>query len=125
MIDCREVVGVPFKTHGRTLKGFDCLGLCLYLSKKVNNKTLPDVPYKDIEANEDAVFVSESKRLYGKEKLESPEEGCWIEFESNRGTHIGFYIGSGMFVHASSKHKKVVIDRISGWKNKIKGYYRV
>lgn len=125
MKDYREVVGVPFKKHGRDLSGFDCLGLCLYLSGKLDGKKLPDVPYADLKINEDKVFVCEAERLYGKQKLEKPEEGCWIEFEETRGTHIGYYIGQGMFIHASSKSNKVVIESLAKKKNKVKGFYRV
>lgn len=124
MIDCRSVVGKPFKIHGRDLNGFDCLGLCLYMSRQ-EGKELPDVPYKDINVNKDECFLDIARLNFGKEKLERPEESCWIEFSGLGRYHVGFYIGRGLFVHASFEKKKVVIESLAKWKNRIKGFYRV
>lgn len=124
MIDCREVIGVPFVAKGHSLEGFDCLGLCVYMLNKIGVKTpnFHDATWYDAY---DESFVDFVKNGLQAKKVEQIQEGCLIEFKCQGSCHVGFCIDDSRFVHASTSQKQVVIENINRWKSKIQGVYCV
>ena len=50
MIDVSDLVGVPFKVHGRSKEeGFDCYGLAMGVERRAG-KNLPDAFYSEVKA---------------------------------------------------------------------------
>lgn len=124
MIDCRELVGIPYKERGRGIDGVDCLGLNLMVSRMLGFD-VPDWIYRGEEENRDKEAVRLRKEGMGAESLNFPVEGCYIEFSCIDRLHTGVYIGDGKFIHASKSAGMVVIEDLSRWRRRIRGFYNV
>ena len=124
MIDCREIVGIPYKEKGRGVDGVDCLGLNLMVSR-ILGFDVPDWIYKGEEDNRNSETVRLGKEGLGAERLDFPVEGCYIEFSCIDRFHTGVYIGDGKFIHASKSAGMVAIEDLSRWRKRIKGFYNV
>lgn len=124
MIDCRELVGIPYKEKGRGVDGVDCLGLNLMVSR-ILGFDVPDWIYKGEEDNRNRETVRLGKEGLRAERLNFPVEGCYIEFSCIDRFHTGVYIGDGKFIHASKSAGMVVIEDLSRWRKRIKGFYNV
>lgn len=124
MIDCRELVGIPYKEKGRGIDGVDCLGLNLMVSR-ILGFDVPDWLYKGEDDNRNRETVRLGKEGLRAERLNFPVEGCYIEFSCIDRFHTGVYIGDGKFIHASKSAGMVVIEDLSRWRKRIKGFYNV
>ena len=106
-----DLIGVPFRTHGRDTDGFDCYGLAIEVSRRYGNE-LPDFQYK--HSNTDTVcknYTSVIKELGEKiSKAETPEESDLILFydEKNRATHIGVALDKYRFIHCDNAGVRVL-----------------
>ncbi|WP_432661975.1 SH3 domain-containing protein [Wukongibacter baidiensis] len=104
--EAKKVLGVPYKYGSNGPKSFDCSGFTTYVFKKCGIE-LPR--------------TSRAQAKVGKKVSKSDlQVGDLVFFDtsgSNNGAinHVGIYIGSGSFIHASSgkKAKKVVISDIT------------
>ena len=120
LVNIRDLIGAPFRIHGRSKKeGFDCYGLLIEVMKR-NGITLPDLFYEDICAVSDKNF----KHIFSFEKIEKPELLCIILFKLSKGTHVGLYIDDGEFIHATEDYG-VVLDKLYRWGKLVTGYYKV
>jgi cell wall-associated NlpC family hydrolase len=120
-----KYVGIPYKTHGRTIKeGLDCYGLVLLIYNE-HGIMLPDIYYSDTNITTNKRIMEGLESTIPNKKIDEPEPLCIIEFiVLGEPSHIGVYIGSNEFIHASRK-TGVVIDKLWRWGKRVKGYYRV
>jgi len=124
MIIVKDLVGIPYKAHGRDPAGMDCYGIAIEVLHRIG-KNLPDVfyPDTDIESNENILKIL--KEAIPSALIEKPEEGAIVEIlVMGQPSHIGVCLGDGTFIHALKKIG-VVIEPLSRYKHRIKGYYRV
>ena len=125
MKDISSYVGTPYKPHGRTKEeGLDCYGLaiCIYRDTGIE---LPDPVYADTERETNKRVMESLESAIPNIRLEKPEPGCVIEFAVlGEPSHVGIYIDRGDFIHAS-RATGVVVDKLSRWRNRVKGFYRV
>lgn len=99
----RKFLGTKYKWGGSTPNGFDCSGYVKYVFNKFG------------------ISLSRNSRSQAKNgtyvKKANLKPGDLVFFDTNGGknriNHVGIYIGSGKFIHASSSHKKVVISTLS------------
>lgn len=125
MIDCKDLVGIPFKEKGRDKTGLDCYGLVLMLLKK-HGIDLPDFVYTKVDYISNNQVMQTAEKTIPNMKLDSPQELCIIEFSVyGLPSHVGVYIGEGFFIHASRSSGMVCIEKLSKWKKKVVGYYDV
>jgi cell wall-associated NlpC family hydrolase len=124
MITVKDLVGIPYKPHGRDKTGMDCYGIVIEVLRK-KGITIPDVFYQDthIDTNKSVLQILEN--AIPNVKLTMPEEGAVVEiFVMGQPSHVGVCLGDGTFIHALKKIG-VVIEPLSRYRHKIKGYYRV
>lgn len=103
MISIIDLVGCPFKDHGRNRnEGFDCYGLAIEVSKRFGHK-LPDLKYRKADNDtfarnaEDVISALANDII----QTESQEEGNLIVFfEGERMVHIGVILKEDTFIHA-------------------------
>lgn len=105
----RLQLGAPYRYGGASPKGFDCSGLVYYTHGKLGINT---------------PRTSHAQFNYARPiKLSQLESGDVVFF--NIGTknisHVGIYVGNGMFVHAPKSGKKVSSNYLNDhyWKTRI------
>ncbi|MDR1036635.1 MAG: C40 family peptidase [Deltaproteobacteria bacterium] len=89
-----KYVGAPYRSGGRSPKGFDCSGLAWFVFRQ-HGIELPDSSLKQ----------SRSGKKIDRDEL---VPGDLVFFRSGRTVdHVGVYVGDGYMVHAPGKGKKV------------------
>lgn len=124
MPNIRELIGAPYKIHGRSREeGFDCYGILKECIRQDYNIELPDCVYKTLEEQEKISDCIHSFDVF--EKIDNLQKKCIIEL-SVKGLpmHCGYYLGDGLFIH-SVQRLGVIVEPVRRWKNKILGVYKV
>ena len=103
MVDVSDLIGIPYKEHGRDKTGLDCYGLAIEVSKRFGND-LTDFDYK---RHTDDFFNSTANnciKTHAPKKIQHFIEGALVLFCNTRGekNHIGVYIGDGYIIHCNS-----------------------
>ena len=117
MINIDDLLGVPYKNHGRNKDGYDCYGLVLEVEKRFGH-ILPDIDdMKCSEAlrNFDKLHSETIKLLNVCEITEPLQESDVILFKgtSNTLNHIGVYLGDNNFIHCNKYG--VHIEKLDKW----------
>ena len=99
-----KYIGIPFKSHGRSTDGFDCIGLVLAVLKEFGQE-VPDVWKYDTPESQEVVsnFLIELAAAHsGSSKWyqTSPQAGAVVLFKiAGRVRHIGVLIDENRFLH--------------------------
>lgn len=123
MIEVRDLIGIPYKVHGRNADGIDCYGLAIEVLRRYGI-TLPDVFYDDTDK-----CTCEKLRILGEGlpliEVQKPTEKCII-LMSLKGyeSHIAVYLGEGMIIHAT-KQAGVICEDYTKYQKRITGYYKI
>jgi len=117
-----DLLGVPFKVHGRGKDGLDCWGLAMEVFGRYGVK-LPDCWYDCLnDRTEIRERLSETVRY---ERIAAEKEPCLllIKVDGNP-CHVAVYIGEGYMIHATRRYG-VAIEPIGRYRARIEGYYDV
>jgi len=91
MIDVIEkakaLVGTPYVYGGSTTAGFDCSGFTQYVYRKAG-MSIPRVSYEQAKAGKSVPYS----------KMRPGDLVCF----NSPVSHVGIYLGNGMFIHAST-----------------------
>lgn len=113
----KKFVGVRYVYGGKSPNGFDCSGFVGYVFKKFGIKLNSSAA----GMYSDGVKVSKSALKAG--------DLLFFDASSRKASgaidHVGIYIGGGMFIHASTSNKQVVIQKLSTYYGKYIGAKRV
>jgi len=115
MIDISDLVGLPYKPHGRDENGIDCFGL-IWLIALRSGRPIPDVPYKGFDPS--LINLSEQMKV---KKIDNCETGCVIEMLKDGRLHLGFAIDNLRMIH-STTNEGVIIENIGRYP--VKGYWK-
>ena len=96
----QKYMGVPYVWGGETPDGFDCSGFTQYVMKQ-NGITIPRTA-----ADQFAAGTPVDKA--------NLQVGDLIFFTTYKpgASHVGFYMGNGKFIHASSAAKAVTVSNL-------------
>lgn len=96
----QKYMGVPYVWGGETTQGFDCSGFTQYVMKE-NGITLPRT-------------AAEQYATGAPVEKSALREGDLVFFTTYKpgASHVGFYMGNGKFIHASSSAAKVTISEL-------------
>jgi murein DD-endopeptidase len=94
------MVGKPYRYGGSTPKGFDCSGLVNYSFAQVGVRVSRDTR----ALREQGVLVRVSTLRRG--------DLVFFDQEGKKYSHVGIYLGEGVFVHAPSSGGKVRTDSL-------------
>ena len=121
--EIRKLIGCKYKVHGRSIEeGFDCYGVGIEVYK-IHDLFLPDVDYEKPEQYEEVFLEQMGKVRYS--KVDRPVELTIIVFKvRGEPTHIGIYLGDGLFIH-STKNKGVIVEPLNKKEKRVEGYYNV
>ena len=110
-----DLVGVPYKIHGREETGLDCFGL-IYLIAQRKGTPIVDPVYKGF----DPALATLAENI-GLVKVDSLTEGCVLEIEKDKRLHLGFSLDQEQMIHCTHD-KGVIIENIVNYN--VKGYYK-
>ncbi|CAM3278507.1 MULTISPECIES: C40 family peptidase [Brevibacillus] len=85
-----ELYGVPYKTSGKTKKGFDCSGFTGYVFKELG-----------VELPASSAAQYKVGTAVDKKDLQ-PGDLVFFNTNGRSISHVGIYIGDGKFVHSES-----------------------
>ena len=114
LVDVSDLVGLPYKVHGRDETGIDCFGL-IWLIALRNGTPIKDVYYKGFSP--ELMCFAEQMNV---EKC-ALQPGCVVEIEKGGRLHLGYALDNKMMVHAT-RSDGVVVENID--KYNVKGYYK-
>lgn len=122
-----KYIGIPYISKGRDAEGLDCWGLVRLVYKEQYNIDLPSL--SEEYAADDSERHQELISLYkeGWDKQEAPTEGDVVVFRVlGSESHVGIYIGNGLFMHAREGVNTVVAEAITSitWAKRIRGYFK-
>ena len=103
MIDLSDLIGTPYKEHGRNKDGVDCYGLAIAALERYGYR-LDDVVYD----NHDVSLADKYKPTLNVEPLTEPQEGAIIEMTAENGNlHIGVCVNKKEFIHATKNGVRI------------------
>ena len=98
LLNINDLLGKPYKTHGRGPDGYDCYGLVIEVERRLG-RNLPDL-YKIFEKKSDVRNVTLSTEATGLTKTDTPSFGDIIVFrKKGRADHVAVYLKNGDFIH--------------------------
>lgn len=120
-----ELIGVPYKFHGRDHQGADCLGIVMLWYKKFLGVTIPEYFYTHTHENEPCTDTIEAGQVDGNwQKVSEMQYGDVLVFRiKGKATHIGVYIGNNDFLHCIAG-KNSCIEHVDHWKHRIVSVFR-
>lgn len=101
MQTAKSLQGVPYVWGGSAPSGFDCSGFTQYVMAR-NRVTIPRTAALQYQQG---IWVEKS-RLW-------PGDFIFFSTYAPGASHVGIYLGSGQFIHASSGAGKIVISQLS------------
>jgi len=109
-----DLIGLPYKVHGRGESGLDCFGLIRLIAFR-NGTPIKDPAYKGF----DPQLVKLAEEI-GLKKIENFKTGCVLEIEKDGRLHLGYSIDNERMIH-STHNEGVIVENIINYK--VKGYY--
>lgn len=116
MIQIDDLLGVPYKDHGRDKSGYDCYGLAIEVARRFGYK-LDDVYYENHNLELSAEYIPTLNTT----PRDTPDEGVLIEMQYKNEIHIGVCLNGYDFIHAT--RNGVRVNKIGTFK--IRGYYGI
>ena len=113
-IQINDLIGVPYRDHGRSLDGMDCYGLAIEVLRRYGYE-LRDVLYN----THDLELSAENIPTLNVTPLNKAREGAILEMEFNNEIHVGVCINDREFIHMTRTGCR--INRIGSIK--IRGIY--
>jgi len=96
----KKLLNIPYKFGGNTILGIDCSAYV----KKVYGLMGVNLPRTAREQFNEGEQIEKEKLLVG--------DLVFFRTYASFPSHVGIYMGNNLFIHASSKGKKVTIDNI-------------
>lgn len=103
LIDFNDILGKPYKAHGRGPESFDCYGLVIEVAKRLGH-TMPDLYTRLADSWEtDPHNINFSAEKEGLVKVDDCQFGDVIIFFDEKGRifHTGIYLKNDDFIHCN------------------------
>jgi cell wall-associated NlpC family hydrolase len=111
-VNLSDLVGIPYRDHGRDESGLDCFGL-IWLIARRNGTPIPDPWYEN--SNPSQIKLADQMNV---EKCEF-HPGCIIEMVRGGRLHLGYALDTEKMIHCT-RDEGVVVENI----DQAKGYWR-
>ena len=99
--EAREALGTPYRWAKQSEKATDCAGLVRRVAKTAGI---------DLPRTSRAQYAT-GRSISAKDL--KPGDLVFFKNTYRRGiSHVGIYVGDGQFVHAASRRRRVVVDRL-------------
>lgn len=104
MIFIDDLLGIPYKLHGRDARGYDCYGLVIEVLKRFGFE-LDDLDSYTKETLSKC-FKNETNKIILKNNLkrvsEPKESDIVLFFDRGIGSHVGVCLGKNKFIHCDA-----------------------
>lgn len=125
LIELEDLLGCPFKVHGRDKKGFDCYGLVIAVEKKLGRNLIDltnpytQEDYMDYMENTSSQIIKQNE-LVETEQLQLGDIILFFD-ETGKSTHVGVFLKNQDFIHCDKYG--VRISQLDNYFRKVwKGY---
>ena len=109
-----DLVGTPYKVHGRDESGLDCFGLIWLIAMRLG-RPIRDPVYKGFNCS--LIRLAEYVGL----KQCDFEIGCVLEIEKDERLHLGYAIDDTRMIHCAL-NEGVIIEDIDNYT--VNGYWK-
>ena len=109
-----DLIGLPYKIHGRDESGLDCFGL-IYLIAERNGTPIVDIPYKGFDP-----ALAKLATVVGLKRVKELTRGCVLEIEKDGRLHLGYSLDKETMIHCTH-NEGVIVEPIKDYL--VKGYY--
>lgn len=107
LLDINDLLGKPYKAHGRGPNDYDCYGLVIEVEKRLGRE-LPDL-YKIFDKKSEVKNLTLSTEAVGLKKTETPMFGDIVVFKkNNRADHVAVYLKNGDFIHCNGNGVEIL-----------------
>jgi len=113
-MELSDLVGIPFKPHGRDENGIDCFGLIRLIAFR-RGTPIKDVWYEGFDP--ELVKLADQMEV---KKIPELRRDCIIEMEKDGRLHLGYAIDDDSMIHATV-NEGVIVEKIGRYP--VKGYY--
>lgn len=111
MNDIDDLLGIPFKLHGRDISGYDCYGLVIEVERRLGHKMVDLYTIYESGNNEKALDENVRNIIYGCKlvKATEPKFGDILFFYDSkyRICHIGVLLEKDDFIHCDADGVKI------------------
>ena len=91
-----DLIGIPYREHGRDKDGYDCYGLCIEVARRMGY-ALNDAAY-----DTHALALADTHRAtLNVHPIPDIVEGALLEIDAGGELHIGIAINSRQMIHAT------------------------
>lgn len=94
MIEINDLLGTPYRDHGRDKSGYDCYGLAIEVERRMGYK-LDDVVYE----NHDLTLSDEYAPTLNVYPIDKARTGALIEMQFGNELHVGVCLNAHEFIH--------------------------
>ena len=125
VVPYHDLLGVPWKDHGRDKAGLDCYGLLMVLFAR-KDIILPEFDYpEDAEISFVHMLISGKKSLVDEILKPEPWDIVSISIVLPYESHLGAVVSDYDFVHIR-RDTRVTVSRLDSplWRARIRGFYR-
>ena len=109
-----DLIGIPYKQHGRDESGLDCFGLIWLIAFRLG-WPIPDVHNKSFDPS--LMKLADQMAVH---KIEALEPGCVIEMVKDNRLHLGYAIDRERMIHATT-NEGVIVETVGQYP--ITGYW--
>ncbi len=96
-----DLIGAPYKAHGRGNGGYDCYGLVIECCRR-NGKTLKD-PFQNLERLESGAELPYMDAVNVRE-VAKPHAGCIVECLTCNNLHTGYMVSDTLVLHTTKSN---------------------
>ena len=107
LLDINDLLGKPYKVHGRGPDSYDCYGLVIEVERRLG-RIIPDL-YQIFDKKSEVRNPDFSLKAVGLEKTDTPSFGDIIVFKKKgRVDHVAVYLKNNDFIHCDCNGVEVL-----------------
>ncbi len=119
-----KYLGTPYEYLGSTLKGLDCINLCVLVGKD-RGINIPNINHSNtnIHSYSGLFDVKDNINLWEKT---TAQKDVLVVFKINGiARHVGYMLDDDQFIHIM-QDSRVTVDRVSSfqWEKRVVGFYK-
>lgn len=105
MIKYDDLLGAPYKPHGRGDGGYDCYGLVMECCKRAGTPIQdPFIKYVHLPAGEELHYINDYNNI---KEIDAPKAGAVAECKTGANLHVAYMVTSTLALHITQRGARV------------------